>query len=93
MISYPLGLQMSLKEIQKRHNSMSYDKNDLFNKAYDVYNLGKRRGTWKGHGMQIKQAQRTLRKLLDKARELGCDIPGNPGFYLNLEPPSSPMPK
>ena len=45
---------------------------------------------WREHNMKITEQQRRLRKLMDRARRLGCVIPDEFYAWLILTPPTSP---
>jgi len=81
----------AIAQLRNRYNDLLIDRYDLFNNAFIEPNLGKRKGTYMGHQEQFEAMQTFLRKLIKKAKELGCDIDNNAELYALLQVPLSPL--
>ncbi len=77
-------------EIRGRYYKMLDDPRGLYNRAYCSPNLGKRTGTWLGHGIQIKELQKRLAKAIAEADAYRCKFSMMDSALLNLSVPNCP---
>lgn len=61
-------------ELRARYFQLLRDPRDLYNKARDVANLGRRIGTYVGHQQQFRDQQANLRALIQRADSRGCVV-------------------
>jgi uncharacterized protein RhaS with RHS repeats len=78
-------------EIRDRYAKMLADPRDLYNKAYCSPSLGKRIGTWMGHGDQIEQKKQALAKLIAQADAKNCPVDPNDRAALLIVAPPCPQ--
>ena len=79
-----------MEEVQSRYAALQYDPLNLYNLAYDQYNLGRGAGTWVGHQQALLSGQRGLQNAIDAAKAKGCPIPPQDQFLADLPVPSKP---
>lgn len=77
-------------ELRDRYFRMLNDPKDLYNKAHCEPSLGRRIGTWVGHGDQIDQKKKQLKGLIEQADKSGCPVDPFDRQLLNLERPPCP---
>ena len=85
-----------MNKINGRIIEMLIDSDDLIHLAYSVPNPAATNGnatTWLGHVQQVKQKQRELQKLIVKALQQGCPIPGGAFELASRRIPNQPLPK
>jgi RHS repeat-associated protein len=85
------AILVQMQIVQSRYAALQYDPLNLFNLAYDQYNLGQNAGTWVGHQQALSNAQRGLRKAINAAKAKGCPIPPQAEFLAELPVPSNPQ--
>lgn len=89
-----LQLQAQIREraneLRERYFRMLNDPKDLYRKAYCDPSLGRRIGTWLGHGDQITQLKKNLATLIQKADEISCPVDPQDRDLLRIEPPPCP---
>ncbi len=67
--------------IAQRYMTQLQDPGNLYNDD---------RKDWDRHNDQIRQNQRQLKKKIDEARKMGCSIPPEIFYWLNIAPPRKP---
>ena len=67
--------------IAPRYNTQRNDPGNLYQNN---------RESWNSHNEQIRNQQRTLRKLIERARRLGCYVPPEVITWAYIQPPSVP---
>jgi len=77
-------------ELRERYFRMLNDPKDLFTKAYCQPSLGRRIGTWLGHGDQITQLRKNLAELIAQADAMNCPVDPQDRDLLRIEPPGCP---
>ena len=83
-------IEETAQEIRQRYFQMLNDPKDLYNQAYCSPSLGRRIGTWLGHGDQIEQKRRRLAKLIKQADAMNCPVNPQDRALLSVEPPGCP---
>lgn len=78
------------QDVRDRYFHMLKDDKDLYNKAYCSPNLGKRRGTWIGHDIQLTGKINKLAKSIAAADAKRCYVSPEDRKLLGLSPPSCP---
>ena len=67
--------------IASRYNTQRNDPGDLYRNN---------RKSWDTHNDQIRRQQRTLRRLIERARKLGCHVPAEIITWAYINPPAVP---
>ena len=67
-------IEASKDVVVSRYFELQYDRKELFTKAYDKPNLGKRAGTYLGHIKAFVDAQINLRNHIAEAVAMGCPV-------------------
>lgn len=83
-------IQERAQELRDRYFRMLNDPRDLFVQAYCQPSLGRRIGTWLGHGDQIAQQQKNLQRLIAEADARNCPVAPHDRAVLNVLPPPCP---
>ena len=80
-------------ELRWRYLEALGDRHDLFNRAYDQRNLGKRKGYWLGHRLQFLELQRSLRGWIRDADAKLCIVKMADRELANAPYPDAPLPR
>jgi len=77
-------------ELRARYFQLLRDPRDLYNRARDTANLGRRVGTYIGHQQQFRDQQENLRDLIRRADSRGCYVSIEDRALANAPTPPRP---
>jgi hypothetical protein len=76
--------------VVSRYFQLLYDRNDLYNLAFDKPLLGPRKGSYLGHRQAYADSQKNLRSLIAESEAMGCPVSADAKKWATIPAPLTP---